>query len=121
MSRAWVALAAALLSAPVFAGPNVGVSISIGPPAWYGHGGHGHVAMGPVVVYPQPIYAPAPVIVHRPFHGVGPMHHGYYGHGHQAQGHRHWRHHHHHGGFGHGRGDDGYGRGHGRWQGGYGR
>ena len=69
MSRALVALvalvaaAAALGSAPVFAGPHVDVSVSVGQPGLYGRVDLGHGGYGPVVAYPQPVYLPAPAPV----------------------------------------------------------
>lgn len=110
MSRGFVALAAALLSAPVFAGPEVGVSVSVGQPGFYGRVDLGHVGYGPVVAYPQPVYLPAPV-VYRPYYVQTPTHHGH--HRHHGDRHRHWQPQHHHPGHGHGHGN-GNGRGHGR-------
>lgn len=117
MSRALVALAAALLSAPVLAGPHVDVSVSVGQPGLYGRVDLGHGAYGPVVAYPQPVYvpAPAPVVVYRPYQVQAPMHPGY------APHHRHWQPHHHGHGHGHNNGQgNGNGRGHGRGHGDHG-
>ena len=129
MSRALVALvalvaaAAALGSAPVFAGPHVDVSVSVGQPGLYGRVDLGHGGYGPVVAYPQPVYlpAPAPVVVYRPYVVQAPVRAGY------AQPHRYWQpHHHHHGGHANGYGNgygngngNGNGRGHGRGHGGH--
>jgi hypothetical protein len=62
------AIAAALASATLssaFAGPNVGVSIGINQPGFYGRINIGDMPP-PVVVYPQPVViAPAPVAVYQ--------------------------------------------------------
>ena len=61
-----VMLALALsATVPVFAGPNVGVSVSVNQPGVYGR-----IVIGnyppPALVYPQPvIIVPAPVAVHQ--------------------------------------------------------
>ena len=50
---------------PVFAGPNVGVSVSVNQPGVYGRIDIGNYPP-PAVVYPQPVViVPAPVAVHQ--------------------------------------------------------
>ena len=56
---------AACIAAPVFAGPNVGVSIGINQPGVYGRIDIGNYPQ-PALVYPTPvIVAPAPVAVQQ--------------------------------------------------------
>lgn len=61
-----VMLALALsATVPVFAGPNVGVSVSVNQPGVYGRIDIGNYPP-PALVYPQPvIIVPAPVAVHQ--------------------------------------------------------
>lgn len=125
MKRLFLVVAAAIVSAPALAGPQVGVSVSIGQPGWVGQidvGPPARVYAPPaVVVVPQPVYAPAPVVVHQPVyvraapyaprnwrppaHGV----HGHYAQWHRPHGPHYWQ------PPGHRRGDvrgQGYGHGH---------
>ena len=62
----FTALALAVcVATPVFAGPNVGVSIGINQPGVYGRIDIGNFPT-PVVVYPQPVViTPAPVAVYQ--------------------------------------------------------
>jgi hypothetical protein len=61
-------LAAAALSTPVLAGTDVGVSVGISQPGFYGRIDIGSVNGAPVLVYPQPVLIAAPraVVVQRP-------------------------------------------------------
>ncbi|HEU4622957.1 MAG TPA: hypothetical protein VFS42_12110 [Burkholderiaceae bacterium] len=63
--RAVLGLATALVAAPVFA-TDVGVSVSVGQPGFYGRIDIGNYPQ-PALIYPQPIVVqPAPVAVARP-------------------------------------------------------
>lgn len=65
----WLALALAGAALPAAAGTDVGVSIGIAQPGFYGRIDIGGVAAPPVLVYPQPVLiAPPPrtVVVPQP-------------------------------------------------------
>jgi hypothetical protein len=68
MKTLCLALAAAALSAPALAGTDVGVSVGISQPGFYGRIDIGSVRVAPVLVYPQPVLIAAPraVVVQRP-------------------------------------------------------
>lgn len=75
MKKFCLALAAAALCAPVWAGTDVGVSVGISQPGFYGRIDIGGIAAPPVLVYPQPVIiapppprvvVPAPVYMHVP-------------------------------------------------------
>jgi hypothetical protein len=63
-------LAAAAVSAPALAGTDVGVSVGISQPGFYGRVDIGSVGAPPVLVYPQPVIIarPAAVVVPRPIY-----------------------------------------------------
>ena len=84
MKRLCLALAAAALSAPVWAGPDVGVSVDISQPGFYGRVDIGRVSAPPVLVYPQPVIIAAPrtVVVQQPVYMRVPPGHA-----------KHWRKH----------------------------
>ena len=63
MKRLCITLAAAALSAPVLAGPDVGVSVDISQPGFYGRVDIGRVSAPPVLVYPQPVIIARPAVV----------------------------------------------------------
>lgn len=73
MKRAWL-LAATLLSASQVYATDVGVSVSIGQPGFYGQIDLGTYAPQPQVIYPQPVIIqqvpvyqrPAPIYLHVP-------------------------------------------------------
>ncbi len=81
MKRLLLAIVITLVAATAAQAADVGVSVSIGQPGFYGS-----VAIGsypaPVAVYPYPVVVrPAPVVVARPVYvHVPPGHvkHGYY-------------------------------------------
>jgi hypothetical protein len=56
-----LALAALAASATAGAGPDVGVSINVGQPGFYGHIDIGDVPAPPRVIYSQPVIIAAPV------------------------------------------------------------
>ena len=62
------ALAAAALSAPAFAGTDVGVSVGVSQPGFYGRIDIGTVSAPPVLIYPQPVVITRPptVVVQQP-------------------------------------------------------
>ena len=68
MKRLFLTLAAAALCAPVWADPQVGVSVDFGQPGFYGRIDVGRVGAPPVLIYPQPmiISAPPVAVVPRP-------------------------------------------------------
>lgn len=63
MKRLCITLAAAALSAPALAGPDVGVSVDISQPGFYGRVDIGRVSAPPVLVYPQPVIIARPAVV----------------------------------------------------------
>jgi hypothetical protein len=64
MKRLSLFLAAAALSVPAWAGTDVGVSIGVNQPGFYGRVDIGRVGVQPVLVYPQPVLvAPPPRVV----------------------------------------------------------
>ena len=79
-------LAAAALSAPALAGTDVGVSIGISQPGFYGRIDIGSVGAPPVLVYPQPVIIarPAAVVVQRPIYLHVPPGHAKHWHKHCA-------------------------------------
>lgn len=84
MKRLCLALAAAALSAPAWAGPDVGVSVDISQPGFYGRIDIGHVGAPPVLIYPQPVIVAAPraVVVPRPVYMHVPPGHAKHWHKH---------------------------------------
>ena len=68
MKALCLVLAAAALSAPALAGTDVGVSVGISQPGFYGRIDIGSVGAPPVLIYPQPVLIAAPrtVVVQRP-------------------------------------------------------
>jgi hypothetical protein len=70
MKSLCLVLAAAALAAPAFAGTDVGVSVGISQPGFYGRIDIGSVGAPPVLVYPQPVIIarPATVVVQRPIY-----------------------------------------------------
>ena len=73
MQRLRFALAAAALALPALpslAGTDVGVSIGISQPGFYGRIDVGSVGVPPMLIYPQPVViaAPPPVVVQRPIY-----------------------------------------------------
>ena len=61
----WLALASCTLPATVLAGTDVGVSVGIQQPGFYGRIDIGNAGAPPVLVYPQPVLAyPQPVQVY---------------------------------------------------------
>jgi hypothetical protein len=69
MKNLCLALAAAALCAPALAGTDVGVSVGISQPGFYGRIDIGSVAAPPVLVYPQPVVIARPptvVVQQRP-------------------------------------------------------
>ncbi len=70
MKRLSLFLAAVALAAPAWAGTDVGVSVGISQPGFYGRIDIGRVAVTPVLVYPQPVLIAAPraVVVQRPIY-----------------------------------------------------
>lgn len=70
MKRFFLTLAAAALCAPAWAGPDVGVSVAVGQPGFYGRIDVGRIAAPPLLVYPQPmiISAPPVAVVQRPIY-----------------------------------------------------
>jgi len=89
MKTLCLVLAAAALSAPALAGTDVGVSVGINQPGFYGRIDIGSVIAPPVLVYPQPVVIarPAAVVVQQPIYLRVPPGHakhwrkhcGYYG------------------------------------------
>lgn len=69
MKRIWMAVALTMASISAFAGPHtdVGVSVNVGQPGFYGRIDVGNMPPPPVaVVYPQPVVVvPGPVVVER--------------------------------------------------------
>jgi hypothetical protein len=69
MKRIWMAIVLTMASIPAFAGPHtdVGVSVNIGQPGFYGRIDVGNMPPPPVaVIYPQPVVVvPGPVVVER--------------------------------------------------------
>ena len=55
MKRLSLFLAAAALSVPAWAGTDIGVSVGISQPGFYGRIDIGSVGAPPVLVYPQPV------------------------------------------------------------------
>jgi hypothetical protein len=73
MQRLRLALAAAALTLPALpalAGTDVGVSVGISQPGFYGRIDVGSVSAPPVLIYPQPVLIAAPpaVVVQRPIY-----------------------------------------------------
>jgi hypothetical protein len=70
MKRICLALAAAALTAPALAGTDVGVSVGISQPGFYGRIDIGSVGAPPVLIYPQPVIIarPAMAVVQRPIY-----------------------------------------------------
>jgi hypothetical protein len=68
MNSLCLVLAAAAVSTPALAGTDVGVSVGINQPGFYGRIDIGSVAAPPVLIYPQPVLIAAPrtVVVQRP-------------------------------------------------------
>ena len=65
MKRILLAIAITLVAATAAQAADVGVSVSIGQPGFYGQFSVGHFP--PPVVYAQPVAVyPAPVVVYRP-------------------------------------------------------
>ncbi|MGE5866009.1 MAG: hypothetical protein ACM32J_13050, partial [Rhizobacter sp.] len=77
MKRILLALGMAWMSATAWAGPSVGVSVSVNQPGVYGRVDIGNVPQAPVVIYPQPVVItqPAVVVDRRPIYlRVPPRH-----------------------------------------------
>lgn len=70
MKRLSLFLSAIVLAAPAWAGTQVGVSVGISQPGFYGRIDIGSVAVTPVLVYPQPVLIAAPrtVVVQKPIY-----------------------------------------------------
>lgn len=66
MKRMFLTLAAAALCAPVWAGPDVGVSVDISQPGFYGRIDLGRIGAPPVLIYPQPMIISAPPVAVMP-------------------------------------------------------
>ena len=68
MKSLCLVLAAAALSTPALAGTDIGVSVGISQPGFYGRIDIGSVGAAPVLIYPQPVLIAAPraVVVQRP-------------------------------------------------------
>jgi hypothetical protein len=89
MKSLCLVLAAAALSTPALAGTDVGVSVGINQPGFYGRIDIGSIGAPPVLIYPQPVVIarPATVVVQRPVYLHVPPGHakhwrkhcGYYG------------------------------------------
>jgi hypothetical protein len=66
MKKLLVALSLAAAGASAFAGPSVGVSVSVNQPGVYGRVDIGSVPTPPVLLYPQPVViVPGPVAVQQ--------------------------------------------------------
>lgn len=61
----WLALAASALPA---AATDIGVSVGISQPGFYGRIDIGSVGVAPVLVYPQPVIIARPVVVQQPIY-----------------------------------------------------
>jgi hypothetical protein len=87
MKRLCLVLLAATLSAPALAGTDVGVSVGISQPGFYGRIDIGSVGAPPVLVYPQPVIIarPAAVVLQRPIYLRVPP-------GHEKHWHKHCAH-----------------------------
>jgi hypothetical protein len=70
MRRLCLSIALAALAAPALAGTQVGVSINVNQPGFYGRVDIGRVPSAPVLVYPRPVVVmPGPVaVVQRPIY-----------------------------------------------------
>jgi len=70
MKSLCLVLTAAALSTPALAGTDIGVSIGISQPGFYGRIDVGSFGGPPVLVYPQPVIIarPAAVVVQRPIY-----------------------------------------------------
>jgi len=70
MKKLCLSLALAAAGLPALAGTDVGVSISVGQPGFYGQIDIGRVAAPPVLIYPQPVViaAPASRVVYQPIY-----------------------------------------------------
>ena len=67
MKRLLLCLSTAL-ALPAWAGTDVGVSVGISQPGFYGRIDIGRVAVQPVLVYPQPVIIARPVVVQQPIY-----------------------------------------------------
>jgi hypothetical protein len=87
MKSFFLALAGAALSATAVAGTDVGVSIGVAQPGFYGRIDIGSVAAPPVLIYPQPVLIarPAVQVVQRPIYLHVPPGHAKRWHDHCAQ------------------------------------
>jgi hypothetical protein len=77
MNKFCLTLALAACALPAAAGTDVGVSVAIGQPGFYGRIDIGTVATPPVLIYPQPVViapAPRPVAVQPVYLHVPPGH-----------------------------------------------
>jgi hypothetical protein len=77
MNKFCLTLALGACAMPAWAGTDVGVSIAVGQPGFYGRIDVGTVAAPPVLVYPQPVViapAPRPVVVQPVYLHVPPGH-----------------------------------------------
>jgi hypothetical protein len=63
MKSLCLVLAAAALSAPALAGTDVGVSVGISQPGFYGRIDIGSATAPPVLIYPQPVIITRPAVV----------------------------------------------------------
>ena len=70
MKKLCLSLALAAAGLPALAATDVGVSISVGQPGFYGQIDIGRVAAPPVLIYPQPVViaAPASRVVYQPIY-----------------------------------------------------
>ena len=66
MKKLCLGLALASLALPAAAGTDVGVSVGISQPGFYGRIDIGRVATAPVLIYPQPVLIAAPRAVSAP-------------------------------------------------------
>jgi hypothetical protein len=66
MKRLLLPLAALALAAPALAGTDIGVSVGISQPGFYGRIDIGSAGAAPVLVYPQPVLIARPVVVPPP-------------------------------------------------------
>jgi hypothetical protein len=68
MKSICIVLAAAALATPALAGTDIGVSVGISQPGFYGRIDIGRVSVAPVLLYPKPVLIAAPraVVVQRP-------------------------------------------------------
>jgi len=68
MKSLCIVLAAAALATPALAGTDIGVSVGISQPGFYGRIDIGSVSVAPVLIYAQPVLITAPraVVVQRP-------------------------------------------------------